>query len=430
MAKVTDSVKLSGAEESLELPVVAATEGPEGLDIGKLLSSTGQVTFDPGFANTASCTSEITFIDGDKGILRYRGYPIEQLAEQSTFLETAYLVIYGELPTAAQLGEWEDRIRRKTMVDERMREFFRMFPRRSHPMPVLASGLMMLSTFSFDSIGDDETAIEKATERLLAKVPTLAAYGYKNSRGEAMLYPDNSLNYIENFLRMSFGYPTEPYELHDEITRALDVLLILHADHEQNCSSSTVRLIGSSGANIYASVAGGVNALSGPLHGGANQEVVEMLSAIRDSGMSVKEYVQQVKDKKAGIKLMGFGHRIYKNYDPRAAIIKEHADAVLRLKAGRRDLLELAQELEQTALADDYFTERKLYPNVDFYSGLIYEAMGFPKEMFTVLFAIGRLPGWIAQWREMRADPKTKIGRPRQVYVGQPEREYLPIGKR
>ncbi|GAA2181639.1 citrate synthase [Brooklawnia cerclae] len=427
---VTDTVTLKGSELALDLPLVAATDGPSGVDISRLLGRTGNVTYDPGFANTASTKSAITFIDGDAGILRFRGYPIEQLAKQSTFLETAYLVIYGELPSAQQLSEWEDRIRRKTMLDERMREFFRMFPRRSHPMPVLASGLMMLSTFSFDSLNDTPEGIEKATERLLAKVPTLAAYGYKNSRGEAMLYPDNSLSYIENFLRMSFGYPTEPYEFNDEITRALDVLLILHADHEQNCSSSTVRLIGSSGANIYASIAGGVNALSGPLHGGANQAVLEMLEAIRASGISVKDYVQQVKDKKAGIKLMGFGHRIYKNYDPRAAIIKQHADAVLRLKEGRRDLLNLATELEQTALEDPYFQERKLYPNVDFYSGLIYEAMGFPKEMFTVLFAIGRLPGWIAQWREMRADPGRKIGRPRQVYVGEPERAYVPIEDR
>ncbi len=427
---MNDSAQLVTAKGGLDLPLVAATEGPSGLDVSQLLGSTGQVTFDPGYANTAATKSAITYIDGDEGVLRYRGYPIEQLAEQSTFLETAYLVIYGELPTAEQLHEWEDQIRRKTMVDERMREFFRMFPRRSHPMPVLSSGLMMLSTFSFDSISNEPDAIQRATVRLLAKVPTLAAYGYKNSRGEAMLYPDNSLSYIENFIRMSFGYPTEPYEFHDEITRALEVLLILHADHEQNCSTSTVRLIGSSGANIYASVAGGVNALSGPLHGGANQEVVEMLSAIRDSGISVKEYVQQVKDKKAGIKLMGFGHRIYKNHDPRANIIKQHADKVLELKEGRLDLLEIARELEQTALADDYFAERKLYPNVDFYSGLIYEAMGFPKEMFTVLFAIGRLPGWIAQWREMREDPKGKIGRPRQVYVGQNERPYVGIDER
>ncbi|WP_286267560.1 citrate synthase [Brooklawnia propionicigenes] len=427
---MSDSVRISGLETDFEAPVVVPTEGSSGIDISKLLSETGYTTYDDGLANTASTMSAITYIDGDAGVLRYRGYPIEQLAKESTFLETAYLVIYGELPTAAELATWEDRIRRKTMVDERMREFFKMFPRRSHPMPVLASGLMMLSTYSFDSVDYTPEAIEKATERLIAKVPTLAAYGYKNSRGEAMLYPDNSLSYIENFLRMSFAYPTEPYEFHDEITRALDVLLILHADHEQNCSTSTVRLIGSSGANIYASVAGGVNALSGPLHGGANQAVVEMLSAIKESGISVKEYVQQVKDKKAGIKLMGFGHRIYKNYDPRAAIIKEHADKVMSLKAGRRDLLKLAQELEHAALEDDYFTERKLYPNVDFYSGLIYEAMGFPKEMFTVLFAIGRLPGWIAQWRELVTNPKRKIGRPRQIYIGEGERDYVPLGDR
>ncbi len=287
---MSDSVRISGLETDFEAPVVVPTEGSSGIDISKLLSETGYTTYDDGLANTASTMSAITYIiDGDAGVLRYRGYPIEQLAKESTFLETAYLVIYGELPTAAELATWEDRIRRKTMVDERMREFFKMFPRRSHPMPVLASGLMMLSTYSFDSVAYTPEAIEKATERLIAKVPTLAAYGYKNSRGEAMLYPDNSLSYIENFLRMSFAYPTEPYEFHDEITRALDVLLILHADHEQNCSTSTVRLIGSSGANIYASVAGGVNALSGPLHGGANQAVVEMLSAIKESGISVKE---------------------------------------------------------------------------------------------------------------------------------------------
>lgn len=424
---MNESVHLTGLEIDFDAPVVASAEGPNGIDISRLLAKTDCLTYDEGFANTASTTSAITYIDGDKGILRYRGYPIEQLARESTFLETAYLVIYGELPTAAQSAQWEDRIRRKTMVDERMREFFKMFPHRSHPMPVLAGGLMMLSTYSFDSIGQSSEAIEKATERLIAKVPTLAAYGYKNSRGEAMLYPNNSLSYIENFLRMSFAYPTEPYEFHPEITRALDVLLILHADHEQNCSTSAVRLIGSSGANIYASVAGGVNALSGPLHGGANQAVIEMLASIKKSGISVKEYVQQVKDKKTGIKLMGFGHRVYKNYDPRAQIIKEHAKAVLRLKEGRQDLLQMAEELEQEALADDYFAERKLYPNVDFYSGLIYEAMGFPKEMFTVLFAIGRLPGWIAHWREMQTAQKTKISRPRQIYTGPAERQYVPL---
>lgn len=424
------TVRLAYDDINMDLPIVEATAGADGYDISSLLSASGNVTYDQGFANTAACTSAITYIDGEKGILRYRGYPIEQLAEQSTFLETAYLVIYGELPTAAQLADFEDRIRRKTMIDESMRDLFHCFPRRSHPMPVLAAGIMALSTYSSESLGDSPAAIEKATDRLIAKVPTLAAYAYKNSRGEPTLYPDNSLSYIQNFERMSFGYPTEPYHFEPQITRALEVLLILHADHEQNCSTSTVRLVGSSGANIYASVTGGVNALSGPLHGGANQAVLEMLEQIKASGISVKEYIQQVKDRKAGIKLMGFGHRIYKNYDPRASIIKKHADEVLKLKEGRRDLLAIAQELEQAALADDYFTERKLYPNVDFYSGLIYEAMGFPKEMFTVLFAIGRLPGWIAQWREMRSNPKTKIGRPRQIYVGQRERAFVPIEER
>ncbi|SCQ77574.1 Citrate (Si)-synthase [Propionibacterium freudenreichii] len=421
---------LSGEGTKAELPIVESSVGSDGYDIRNLLSTTGNVTYDMGFANTASCQSAITYIDGEKGILRYRGYPIEQLADKSTFLETAYLVIYGELPRPAELADFEERIKRKTIIDEGMRKFFETFPRGSHPMPVLAAGVQALGTFSTTSIGDDAGSIEKATERLIAKMPTLAAYGYKNSRGEPFLYPDNALSYVQNFERMSFSYPTEPYHFEPEITRALDVLLILHADHEQNCSSSTVRLVGSSGANIYASISAGINALSGPLHGGANQAVLEMLEAIAASGISVKEYVQQVKDRKAGIKLMGFGHRIYKNYDPRAAIIKQHADRVLALKSGRRDLLDIAQELEQAALADDYFTERKLYPNVDFYSGLIYEAMGFPKEMFTVLFAIGRLPGWIAQWREQRADPKSRIGRPRQVYTGVPERYYVPMDDR
>ena len=427
---MTDSARFIYGDTELEFPEVAATQGNDGFDIGKLLSTTGKVTIDQGFVNTASCKSAITFIDGDKGILRYRGYPIEQLAEESTFLETAYLVIYGDLPDKEQLAEFEDRITRSTMIDERMREFFRCFPRRSHPMPVLAAGIMALSTFNSDSVGHSDSEVERATERLLAKVPTLAAYGYKNSMGQPTLYPDNSLSYVENFQRMSFGYPTEPYHLNDKITRALEVLLILHADHEQNCSTSTVRLVGSSGANIYASVASGVNALSGPLHGGANQEVLEMLQAIKDSGMSVHEFVNKVKNKESGIKLMGFGHRIYKNYDPRANIIKRHADEVLQLKEGRRDLLDIAQELEQTALSDDYFQERKLYPNVDFYSGLIYEAMGFPVNMFTVLFAIGRLPGWIAQWREQENTPGTKIGRPRQVYIGEVERNYVPLDQR
>ena len=427
---MTENATFNVGDKSVELPYVEATQGNNGHDITKLLAQTGDTTYDQGFSSTASCRSAITYINGDEGVLQYRGYPIEQLAEKSTFLETAYLVIYGELPTQEQLDKFSDTITKNMFIDERMRDLFRCFPRRSHPMPVLAAGVMALSTFDAESTGFAPEQIESATTRLLAKVPTLAAYSYKNSIGRPTLYPDHALSYIENFERMSFGTPAEPYQIDDSITRALEVLLILHVDHEQNCSTSTVRLVGSSQANIYASVASGVNALSGPLHGGANQEVLEMLQAIKDSGMSVQEYVQQVKDKKAGIRLMGFGHRIYKNYDPRANIIKKHADEVLKLKEGRRDLLDIAQELEQTALSDSYFQERKLYPNVDFYSGLIYEAMGFPVNMFTVLFAIGRLPGWIAQWREQQADKATKIGRPRQIYVGQTERNYVPMDQR
>ncbi|MDN5564672.1 MAG: citrate synthase [Luteococcus sp.] len=426
---MTDATFTLG-DKQVQLPRIAATQGNNGHDINKLLAQTGDTTYDQGFSSTASCKSAITFIDGDAGVLQYRGYSIEQLAEKSSFLETAYLVIYGELPTAEQLATFEDRITKNMLIDERMRDFFRCFPRRSHPMPVLAAGIMGLSTFNSETTGLDNDSVEEATIRLLAKVPTLAAYGYKNSIGKPTLYPDHSLNYIENFERMSFGNPAEPYQIDDKITRALEVLLILHADHEQNCSTSTVRLVGSSQANLYASVASGVNALSGPLHGGANQEVLEMLQQIKDSGMSVQEFVDKVKNKESGIKLMGFGHRIYKNYDPRANIIKKHADEVLKLKEGRRDLLDIAQELEQTALNDDYFQSRKLYPNVDFYSGLIYEAMGFPVNMFTVLFAIGRLPGWIAQWREQNNDKSTKIGRPRQVYVGQTHRDFVPLEQR
>ncbi|MFZ2259797.1 MAG: citrate synthase [Luteococcus japonicus] len=426
---MTDATFTLG-DKQVQLPRIAATQGNNGHDINKLLAQTGDTTYDQGFSSTASCKSAITFIDGDAGVLQYRGYSIEQLAEKSSFLETAYLVIYGELPTAEQLATFEDRITKNMIIDERMRDFFRCFPRRSHPMPVLAAGIMGLSTFNSETTGLDNDSVEEATTRLLAKVPTLAAYGYKNSIGKPTLYPDHSLNYIENFERMSFGNPAEPYQIDDKITRALEVLLILHADHEQNCSTSTVRLVGSSQANLYASVASGVNALSGPLHGGANQEVLEMLQQIKDSGMSVQEFVDKVKNKESGIKLMGFGHRIYKNYDPRANIIKKHADEVLELKEGRRDLLDIAQELEQTALNDDYFQSRKLYPNVDFYSGLIYEAMGFPVNMFTVLFAIGRLPGWIAQWREQNNDKSTKIGRPRQVYVGQTHRDFVPLEQR
>lgn len=416
--------------DSLELPFVEATQGNNGYDISKMLAATGDTTYDVGFANTAVCKSAITFIDGDAGVLRYRGYPIEQLAEKSSFLETSYLVLYGELPTKEELADFTEKISRHMVIDERLRELFRIFPRRSHPMPVLSAAITALSTFSSDTIGFEPEKIDAATHRLLAKVPTLAAYGFKNSLGMPTLWPDYSLSYIENFIRMSFGSVTTPYEFDDKITKALDVLLILHADHEQNCSTSTVRLVGSSQANLYVSVAAGVHALSGPLHGGANQAVLEMLAQIRDQGISVKEYVNKVKDKKDTTKLMGFGHRIYKNYDPRAAIIKKHADAILSDVAGGDELLDIAVKLEQAALDDPYFQERKLYPNVDFYTGLIYQAMGFPVDMFTVLFAIGRLPGWIAQWREMVNDPTNKIGRPRQVYVGETERNYVPLADR
>ncbi len=418
----------------LDLPLVPATLGNDGYDISQLLASTGDTTLDVGFANTASCRSAITFIDGDAGILRYRGYPIEQLAEQSTFLEVSYLVLYGELPTAGQLAEFTGKISNYTIIDERLRELYRSFPRRSHPMPVLAAGLNALSTFVASArtgkVMTPEQTLQDDTYRLLGQLPTLAAYGYKSSVGQPFLYPDASLSYIENFLRMSFGLPTGPYPFDDQITRALDVLLVLHADHEQNCSTSTVRMVGSSGANIYVSVAAGVSALSGPLHGGANQAVLEMLQGIRDEGGDVRSYVNKVKDKKDTTKLMGFGHRIYKNYDPRAAIVKKHADAILGNLSGTNELLDIAVALEEAALADPYFQERKLYPNVDFYTGLIYEAMGFPQNMFTVLFALGRLPGWISHFREQFSDPGTKINRPRQVYVGETLRDYVPMEQR
>ena len=426
----TDGV-LSSGDRTVTLPGVAASEGNDGYDVAALLKETGNTTYDVGFANTAACRSAITYIDGEAGILRYRGYPIEALAESSTFLETCYLVLYGELPTKEQFATFENTVRRHTLVDERMRDFFRSFPRRSHPMPVLSAGVTALSTFSAATVSiSDPEAIEMATFRLLAKVPTLAAMGYKNSLGDPFMYPDNSLGYVENFLRMSFGYPTEPYEIDPMFVRALDILLILHADHEQNCSTSTVRLVGSAQANIYVSVASGINALSGPLHGAANQQVIEMLAKIREGGGDVDKFVADVKDRKNGAKLMGFGHRVYKNYDPRAAIIKKHADEILKSHKTQDQLLDIALKLEDFALNDPYFVERKLYPNVDFYTGLIYEAMGFPVNMFTVLFALGRLPGWIAQWREMIADPETKIGRPRQIYIGEKERTYVGIDER
>ena len=422
---------LKTGDKELSLPVVEATEGNDGYDVSKLLKETGNVTLDIGFVNTASCTSAITYIDGDAGILRYRGYPIEQLAEKSSFLETSYLLIYGELPSEQELADFDQRIRRHTLLHEDLKAFFGGFPRDAHPMPVLSSAVSALSTFYQDSLDPfDEEQVEISTVRLMAKLPTIAAYAYKKSVGQPFLYPDNSLSLTENFLRMTFGFPAEPYDLDPELVKALDLLLILHADHEQNCSTSTVRLVGSSQANLFASISAGINALFGPLHGGANQSVLEMLEGIQKDGGDVDAFVRKVKNKEDGVKLMGFGHRVYKNYDPRAAIVKDTAHTVLN-KGGVSDpLLDIAMKLEQHALEDDYFVERKLYPNVDFYTGLIYKSMGFPTRMFTVLFALGRLPGWIAQWREMIQDPQTKIGRPRQIYVGATERDYISLDQR
>ena len=427
---MTDNATLHHGDTELPLPIVPAVEGNNGLDISALLKTTGDVTLDVGFVNTASCRSEITYIDGAEGILRYRGYPIEQLAKQSSFLETSYLLIYGELPSADELAEFDDKLRRHTLLVEDMKGFFNGFPRDAHPMPVLSSAVSALGTFYQDSLDPfDAEQVEISTIRLMAKLPTIAAYAFRKSLGQPFLYPNNDFNLVENFLWMTFGQPTEQYEMDPDLAKALDLLFILHADHEQNCSTSTVRLVGSSEANLFSSISAGIHALSGPLHGGANSAVLSMLDGIKTDGGDVKEFVRKVKDKEEGVRLMGFGHRVYKNYDPRAAIIKETAHDILS-KLGTNELLDLAMELEQTALGDDYFVERKLYPNVDFYTGLIYESMGFPSTMFTVLFAIGRLPGWIAQWREMISDPQTKIGRPRQLYTGSPQRDYVAVDGR
>ncbi|MFD6393255.1 citrate synthase [Nocardia sp. NPDC055029] len=412
------------------ISVTTAAEGNDGLDLGKLLASTGYVTYDPGFMNTASTKSAITYIDGEAGILRYRGYPIDQLAGRSTFIEVSYLLIYGELPTQAQLDDFTDRIRRHTLLHEDLKRFFDGFPRNAHPMPVLSSAVNALSAYYQDSLDPrDPEQVELSTIRLLAKLPTIAAYSYKKSVGQPFLYPDNSLSLVENFLRMTFGFPAEPYEVDPEIAAALDMLLILHADHEQNCSTSTVRLVGSSDANLFTSVSGGINALWGPLHGGANQAVLEMLDEIKANGGDVKEFIRKVKNKEDGVKLMGFGHRVYRNYDPRATLVKQAADKILSKIGGDDQLLDIAKQLEEVALTDDYFVSRRLYPNVDFYTGVIYRAMGFPTRMFTVLFAMGRLPGWIAHWREMHSEP-LKIGRPRQIYTGYGERDYRDIAGR
>jgi citrate synthase len=427
--KRTATLSYPGGEHTME--IVEATEGASGVQLGKMLGDTGLITLDPGFVNTGSCRSDITYIDGDAGILRYRGYPIEQLAKNSTFVETSYLLIYDELPTESQLADFTQQIQRHTMLHEDLKKFFDGFPVDAHPMPVLSSAVSALSTFYQRSLDPfDEPNVDLSTVRLLAKVPTIAAYAYKNSIGQPFLYPDNSLNLVENFLRMTFGLPAEPYEVDPEVARALDMLFILHADHEQNCSTSTVRMVGSSQANLFASISAGINALFGPLHGGANAAVLSMLEGIRDNHGNTDDFVKKVKNKEPGVRLMGFGHRVYKNYDPRAAIVRDTARGIIEKLGGGDELLDIAMKLEDYALNDEYFVERKLYPNVDFYTGLIYQAMGFPTEMFTVLFAIGRLPGWIAHWREMIEDPDTRIGRPRQVYTGPAEREFVPMDKR
>lgn len=425
MTETNNAATLLHAGGELKLPRIPVIEGNEGYDVSKLLKQTGAVTFDPGFMNTAATTSAITYIDGDAGILRYRGYPIEQLAQHSSFLEVSYLLIYGNLPTSTELDEFDQKIRRHTLLHEELKGFFGGFPRDAHPMPVLSSAVSALSTFYQDSLDPfNAEQVEVSTIRLMAKLPVIAAYAHKKSIGQPMLYPDNSHNLVENFLRLSFGLPAEHYEVDPIVAKALDLLLILHADHEQNCSTSTVRLVGSSNANLFASVSAGINALFGPAHGGANEAVLKMLRQIQAEGLKPEDYMEKVKNKEDGVRLMGFGHRVYKNYDPRAKIVKATAHEILEKLGGNDELLDIALRLEEKALNDDYFIQRKLYPNVDFYTGLIYKAMGFPEKMFTVLFAIGRLPGWIAQWREMISDPNTKIGRPRQLYIGEPARDY------
>jgi len=412
----TVTLLLKGKE--YELPVIEGSEGETAIDITSLRAKTGAITFDPGYANTGSCASAITFIDGEKGILRYRGYPIEELARKATFVEVCYLLIHGQLPSPAELIAFDEKLTRHSLIHEDMKKFFEGFPPSAHPMAILSAMVASLSAY-YPNNGDSELNII----RLLSKAKTIAAFSYKKSVGQPFIYPRNDLTYTQNFMHMMFAVPAEDYVVSPAVDRALNLLLILHADHEQNCSTSTVRMVGSSGANLFASISAGICALWGPLHGGANQQVIEMLQQIRESGDSPRAFVERAKQKDSGFKLMGFGHRVYKNFDPRATILKKAADEVLSSLGMRDPLLDTAIELEQIALTDPYFIERKLYPNVDFYSGILYRAMGIPTNMFTVMFALGRLPGWIAQWKEMVDDDKTKINRPRQVYVGNTERK-------
>jgi len=428
---VGENARITVDGKDLEFPVATGSEGEKGIDIQNLRGKTGVVTLDPAFMNTASTESAVTFLDGEKGILRYRGIPIEELGERSSFVETAYLLIYGSLPNRSELEKFSGLLTRHSMIHEDMRRFFDGYPLSAHPMAILSAMVTSLSSYypyALNAKSDEYRDITIA--RLMGKLPTIAAFSYKKSIGHPFIYPRNDLDYCANFLHMMFAVPAEPYRPDPVAVRALNLLLVLHADHEQNCSTSTVRMVGSAHTNLFASISAGICALWGPLHGGANQEVVEMLEDIRKKGLNARQFIDQTKDKKSGIRLMGFGHRVYKNFDPRAKIIKRACDDVLQ-KLGIRDpMLDLAKELEDAALRDSYFVERKLYPNVDFYSGIIYRALGIPTQMFTVLFALGRLPGWIAHWKEMIEDPNTKIARPRQIYTGPTETHYVPIDKR
>ncbi len=428
---VIETARLQLSGNTIDLPLVVGTEQERGVDISKLLGTTGCVTLDEGYANTGSTTSKVTFLDGDRGILRYRGYSIEDLAANCDFLEVAHLLVYGTLPNPKQFADFRAIILRHTMLHEEMRKFFGGFPRDAHPMAILSASVSALSTFYQDSLDPiDPRQVEVSIHRLLAKLPTIAAYSYKKSIGQPFVYPQNDLSYCANFLQMMFAVPCEPFEVDADAVAALNLLLIVHADHEQNCSTSTVRMVGSSNANLFASISAGICALWGPLHGGANEAVVLMLEKILADGGDVKKSVELAKDKRSNFRLMGFGHRVYKNFDPRCTIIKKACDKLLAKMSIRDPLFDIAQELEDVALHDEYFIERKLYPNVDFYSGVIYRALGIPVGMFTVLFAMGRLPGWIAHWVEMHQNPNKRICRPRQIYVGETQRPVVPLKDR
>jgi citrate synthase len=427
-AQAPETLRIDYDSHSVALPLVRGSEGEVAVDISTLRSKTGAITLDPGFGNTGACRSAITFIDGEQGILRYRGYPIEELAEKSSFLEVAWLLIHGELPSRAELEAFIQEVKRHTLLHENFGRFFEGLPKDAHPMPVCSAAVGALATFY--QLPETEGVIHETFVRLLAKMPTIASYSYKHSIGQPFMYPSNKLDYASNFLRMMFGTPCEEYEVNPVLSRAVDLLLILHADHEQNCSTSTVRVVGSSRANLFASIAAGISALWGPLHGGANQQVIEMLDQIEQEGGDVQRFVDRAKDKKDNTRLMGFGHRVYKNFDPRARILKRSCGEVLQALGIHSRQLEIAMKLEEIALKDDYFINHKLYPNVDFYSGIIYKALGIPVNMFTVMFALGRMPGWIAQWIEMRHDPETRIARPRQIYVGPTKRAYVPMDSR